>query len=36
VGVLLIAIGAGLISSSEAAKGREAPPQAHSAPLRSQ
>ena len=36
VGVLLIAIGAGLISSSEATKGREAPPQTNSAPLRSQ
>ncbi len=36
LGVLLIAIGAGLISSSEAAKGRTAPPPGNSASLRSQ
>jgi uncharacterized membrane protein len=36
VGVLLIAFGAGLTGYSEAAKGREAPPPAISAPLRPQ
>jgi uncharacterized membrane protein len=36
VGVLLIAIGASLISSSEAAKERTAPPPANSTPFRSQ
>jgi drug/metabolite transporter (DMT)-like permease len=35
-GVLLIAIGAGLTGYSEAAKGRDTPPPANSAPLRPQ
>jgi drug/metabolite transporter (DMT)-like permease len=35
-GVLLIAVGVSLISYSEAAKGRDAPPPAQSAPLRPQ